>query len=100
MQSRSKSLRLFCLNFSRGGSNRKKGFAGISGHELIEYLMVWYRNIAKPINGQEKSEFREDYNPILPISKSFKRVEDTVQLADNAIFSWQPEKSFSRAKDK
>ena len=44
MKSRIKSSRLFCPNFSRK-NYWKKEFTGISGHELIEYLMVWYGKI-------------------------------------------------------
>ena len=32
--------------------NQKKVFTGISGHELMEYLMVRYENITKPIKYQ------------------------------------------------
>ena len=47
--------------------NRKKVFVGILGHELMEYLMVWYINITIPIKEQEKLEFREKYDTRFPI---------------------------------
>ena len=53
---------------------------------MIEYFMVWYDKITKPIKKQTKAEFREDYDPSLPISKCFKRVKDAVQLTDDAEF--------------
>ena len=46
--------------FLEGKNNWKKGFAGILGHELMEYLMVRYGNITEPIKDQAKAEFGED----------------------------------------
>ena len=53
--------------------------------------MVQYGNIAESIKEQEKAEFREDYDPTLPISKMFKRIEDSVKLTDNDKVIWQQE---------
>ena len=63
----------------------------VSGHKLMEYIMVRYENINKPIKYQAKLVFREDYDPSLPISKYFKRIEDAVQIIGYDIFTWQPE---------
>ena len=52
-----------------------KLFAGILGHELMEYLR-------------------------LLISKYFKRIEDYEQLVDDLKFPWQPEKCFRKITDK
>ena len=76
---------------SRGENNWKKGFVGILGHELMKYLMFQYSKITEPITEQEKAESREDYDPRLMISTFFKRIEDVVQLSDDARFPWQPE---------
>ena len=53
--------------FIEEGNNQKKGFAGISDHDLMEYLMVWYGSTTKPTKDQSKAEFREDYDPRFPI---------------------------------
>ena len=58
----------------------------LSGHELTEYLIVWYDKITKPTKDQAKRELREDYNTRLPISKCFRRLEDAVQFTDNTKF--------------
>ena len=55
----------------------------------MEYLMVRYGKITEWINEQAKAEFREDYDPSLIISKYLKRMEDDVELADDARFSWK-----------
>ena len=68
--------------------NRKKWFTGVSGYELMEYIMVRYVNITKPIKEQEKFELREDYDHSLPISKHFKRIDDTLQLPDDEEYPW------------
>ena len=57
----------------------------------MKNLMVWYGNITKMNKEQKKAELRQKYYPRLPISKYFKRIEDTVQLADDARFPWQLE---------
>ena len=70
---------------------RRKGFASVLGHEFMEYLMLQYRNNTEIIKEQAKYEFRKYYYPSLPISEFFIRIEDAVQLMDNAKFPWQPE---------
>ena len=52
----------------------------------MEYLMVWYIKTTKSIKEKVKAEFREDSDPSLSISRFFKRIEDSVQLVDNAKF--------------
>ena len=42
--------------------NRKKGFTGVLVQRLMEYLMIWYGNIIKPIKEKTKMEFREYYD--------------------------------------
>ena len=68
--------------------NQNKWFTSVSVHELMEYPMVWCVKITEPIEDQAKLELREDYDPILPISKFFKRIEYAMQLADDAKFAW------------
>ena len=79
------------IEFPKEKKNLKKLFAGVSGNELMECLMVRYDKINEPIKDQGKSEFREECDPKFPISKVFKRIEDSVQLVDGAKFPWQPE---------
>ena len=52
--------------------------------------MVQYEKINKSIKYQAKLVFREDYDPSLPISKYFKKIEDAVQIIGYEIFTWQP----------
>ena len=59
-----------------------------------------YDKITEPVKDQAKAEFREDYDPILPVSKFFKRIENATQLADDEKFPWQTEKSFIRSMAK
>ena len=61
------------------------------GHGLLEHLMVRYGRIIKPIIGQAKTEFRDYYDPIFLTSKSFKRIEDAMQLASDMKLTWQTE---------
>ena len=77
--------------FLEDKNNQKKLFAGVLCHELMEYLMIRYVNTTEPIKEQVKSEFRDEYNPNLPISKHFKRIEDYMQLAEDVNFPLQPE---------
>ena len=58
---------------------------------MIDYLMVRYGKTTKPIKYKAKEEFREDYDPILPIFKYFKIIEDAVYLEDDTKLPWQPD---------
>ena len=66
-------------------------FQGVLGNKLMKYIIFRYRNITKPIKNKAKSEFREDYNTSLMISKLSKIIEDAIQLADDAKFPYKTE---------
>ena len=57
----------------------------------MEYLVVKYGKISKPIKEQAKSKFIWEYDPNLPISEYFKSIYDAMQIADDANFPWQTE---------
>ena len=59
--------------------------------------MVWQNFV--PIKNQAKEKFREEYDPSVPISKFLKRIEESVRIADDANFLWQPEQILQQTYD-
>lgn len=67
-----------------------RGLHGVLVSSILRHLKSRYGKIAEPVKQQAKKDFEEDYDPGQPISIYFQRIDDAVQLADDAEIPYTP----------
>lgn len=77
--------------------HRLTGLQGVSAYNPMQHLMKRYRKIMEPIKQQAKKDFKEDYDPGQPIAIYFQRLDDGIQLANDAQIPYTPAQILQQA---
>ena len=83
-----------CLDELR---HRIRGFFNVTPRAMIDLILKRSGKITDTLKQQNKAAFSDSYDPGLPISSYFKRIEDAVQLADDSGMPYTPEQILDQA---